>query len=247
MSQTEINFEIAKIIISILGFSGTIITIGFGAFQYYKNEKWKQKEFVAKEVKEFESNLLVKNAFTMIDWGKRRINLNLIEEPKPEETIVVNRKMQTFALLPHTIKKDFPSPNLKISENNSTEDSPLFTWQEAKIRDSYDAFLDYLERFGHFIESDLVKTEDFRPYLSYWIDSITETDSKNTPFDLEDAKWRLALLTYINFYGYNGVVKLFGSFRKNIKFNGTICKKLEELVKDEEFVKKLKNSFENQR
>ncbi|HEY6331626.1 MAG TPA: hypothetical protein VI756_20035 [Blastocatellia bacterium] len=69
--------EYAKLAVSIPGFGGAIMALLFGLLQYRKSERWKRAEFVAKEIKEFESDPLVQNAMLMIDWGVRRINVDL--------------------------------------------------------------------------------------------------------------------------------------------------------------------------
>src|ERR1700759_3857493 len=104
------NLEIVKIIISILGFGGTITAIVFGLRQYKRAEQWKRGEFVAKEIKEFESNPTVRNAMLLIDWGVRRINLNLVPNPGENDYIRITRDDQWRALVPHTIKLDYLSP-----------------------------------------------------------------------------------------------------------------------------------------
>lgn len=71
------SLELAKLMVSILGFAGTIITIWMAIRQYRRAEQWKRAEFVAKEVKDFENSPMVRNALSMIDWGVRRINLRL--------------------------------------------------------------------------------------------------------------------------------------------------------------------------
>ena len=56
------SLELERLVVSILGFAGTIITIGMAIHQYRRAEQWKRAEFVAKEVKDFENNSVVRNA-----------------------------------------------------------------------------------------------------------------------------------------------------------------------------------------
>ena len=241
------GIEIVKIVISILGFGGTIIAIAFGLRQYKRSEQWKRGEFVAKEIKEFESNPAVRNAMLLIDWGTRKINLHLVSNPTETDYVRITREEQWRALMPHTIKLAYPSPsyNNDIGMNERDEPKRRFTTTEAKIRDTYDAFLDYLERFANFIQSGLVSADEFKPYLRYWIDSIAGIEDIDK--DESDAEWKCALLAYINFYRYSGVKFLFKSYGWDIDFNGEAYLRLKELMKNKKLHEDLIDSVEKKR
>jgi hypothetical protein len=77
--------------------------------------------------------------------------------------------------------------------------------------------LDGLERFSSYVKTELVKVNDLKPYLGYWLHDIAaDTD------DPADAAWSAALLTYIQFYGYRGVQSLFAEFGAPIEPTGSI-------------------------
>jgi len=48
-----------------------------------------------------------------------------------------------------------------------------FTEVEVAIRDNFDHFLSYFEKFDQFIVAGLVTIEEMRPYLNYWIFHLT--------------------------------------------------------------------------
>jgi hypothetical protein len=234
------KLEIAKLVVSIFGFGGTIAALYFGFRQYRRSEQWKKSEFVAKEIKEFESDPVIRNALLMIDWGSRRVNLFLKTDPSKDDLIKITRETQCWALLPHTIEIDYlpgeanPSEVEGVSRRNFMG---KFTPIEARIRDTYDIFLDRLERFANFIKSGLVDAEEFRPYLIYWTDSITNgTDHPG------DVAWQCALLTYINYYNYPGVQYLFARFGKDITPDGKVYQKKKELMGDRALSDKLYQS-----
>lgn len=238
------DLEILKLVVSILGFGGTIAALLFALRQYRRSEQWKRSEFVAREIKEFESNPTIRNALLMIDWGERRINLFLVEKPTEADQIRITREVLWRALLPHSIKSDYPShsvdANTKTSDQNGVK--IRFTPVEAKIRDTFDIFLDHLERFANFIRSGLVNAEEFKPYLIYWINTI---GSANIEEYKGDAEWRCTLLTYINVYGYEETVNLFKDYDKNIKPDGELYKRLGELIKEEKLFEKLLDCANN--
>lgn len=219
----EFWIEVIKIIISVLGFGGTICALYFGFRQYKRAEQWKRAEFVSKEIKEFESDICVVNAMYLIDWGERRVNLFHEDNKKYEDYVKITREIQWRALLPHTIKVEYPS----LQVESESEKVKRFTPVETKIRDTYDEFLKYLQRFGNFVESDLVLSEELKPYLYYWIQSIAQGDTDKDEDLIEDNNWRYVLLCYINFYNYSSVIRLFNDFGFDISPEGTAFKDLE--------------------
>jgi hypothetical protein len=144
--------RIAQLIVSILGFGGTIAALAFGLAQYRRAEQWKRGEFVAKEIKEFESNPEVRNAMFMIDWGIRKINLGLLPNASECDLIRVTRETQWRALVPHPLKPGYEDPSAVWNDESRDATKPRFTRTEARIRDTYDAFLSYLERFANYVE-----------------------------------------------------------------------------------------------
>ncbi len=236
------TIEIVKLVVSILGFGGTIAALTFGFRQYARAEKWKRSEFVAKEIKEFESDPIVRNALQMIDWGKRKINLFLIQNPADADYIKITREDQWRALLPHDLKPKYPSLSVSQGAKDKLKDDEIrFTPTEAKIRDTYDSFLGYFERFANFIKSDLVTANEFKPYIRYWIDSIAAGDSA------DDDAWRCALLTYINYYNYSGVKYLFQVYGINIEPNGKVFIELKEKMKDKPLCEELLATIDPER
>lgn len=231
--------EIAKLIISVLGFGGTILALAFGLRQYRRAEQWKRSEFIAKEIKEFESNPTTRNAMLLIDWGERRVNLFLAPNPSPADYIKITREDQWRALLPPPLKPKYLSLAEEAAEVTDAREEPKrkFTPAEARIRDTYDAFLDHLERFANFIESGLVTPEEFRPYLIYWIDSVANVE--NIDVYEGDAEWRCVLLTYINYYRYSGVKSLFKVYGWDIEPGSEVYVKLKGLMENKKLQEEL--------
>ena len=151
----------------------------------------------------------VRNALLMIDWGARRINLELDDDLPTTHWPAVDRAMQIAALRPHTLSS--------IGEGVVTDDAiqlgkGRFTPSEVAIRDAYDAFLDGLERFADYVSVGIVEVEDLEPYLRYWIRDVVSTNGSQ-----DDMRWSLALLAYIDFYGFDGTIDLFSRFGHEIR------------------------------
>ncbi len=175
------------------------VVAGLGAFisglcQYTKAQQWKKAEFVAKEIKEFETEPQINIALQMLDWNSREYIL-LRESPK--KTFIEDKDL-CRALVPHTTKDSGFAPD------------------EVMIRDVFDQLLDSFEKFEHFIQSGLVAYKDFKPYLNYWIEIIGNRDSGRKPKEFYTCLWN-----YIDFYGYNGVQTFVKRFGFNISFKAS--------------------------
>src|SRR5947209_6418591 len=91
--SVENKLTLAQLVVSILGFGGAIAAFIFAFIQYRRSEQWRRTEFIAKEIKEFESDPVVQNALLMIDWGTRRINLFLVPDPNKTDFIKITREI----------------------------------------------------------------------------------------------------------------------------------------------------------
>ena len=105
-----------------------------------------------------------------------------------------------------------------------------FSQPEAAIRDCYDAFLDGLERFASYAKTGLTDVASLRPYIGYWIDDISEPTKSP-----EDAAWNAALLTYISYYRFTGVLWLFEKFGKDITPESDLYRSLLSAMADQDF------------
>jgi hypothetical protein len=230
--------ELFKTAIPAIGLLGTFFTVLFGVRQYRRAETWRRGEFAAKELKVFRDDPSVDLVQTLIDWGSRRVNLYLRDDPNDEDLVLVTRGLQWRALVPHPLKPQYLA-RTQSPPHGEDEDDPLawFTPDEARIRDIYDDFLYHLERFSHFIESGLLAPHELRPYLRYWIEEIASVNN-----EAGDAKWRCALITFIWYYRYHGVVKLCAALGHPIDREGPCWQSIEKALGHTELYRDLVKS-----
>lgn len=228
------HIEPAKLVVSIIGLIVASIAGIMGIRTYRRTDQWKRAEFLAKEMKEFFGNQRVQTALTLIDWGARYIKL-LDDGAGKNERVLVTRGMQLRALLPHTIKP-LTSDDVVFHADGEHEDDVLrrFTPVEAAIRDCYDSFLDGLEAFSSYVQTDLVALDNLRPYIQYWIDDIHSSTEI-----AEDAAWSAALATYIAVYRYKNVQWLFDQFNRSIAPGSAAFKSFLANMNDKEMAQKL--------
>lgn len=235
-----------------IAYSITVLVLLGGLFQYWRAQLWKRAEFVAGQMTSFFSLASVRKATMMIDWAKRRIDLYERPSDDPKTWPLVTRRLQSRALLPHTVVKEVPKIKIDDGAHNTSEysassvatDSDLaeFTRAEAAIRDAYDAFFDGVETFASYVRTGLVAPRDLRPYLGYWVEDISsKTD------DRDDDLWTCCILSYIDYYGYKGVQELFAAFGRDIKPNGELFAHFLGRVNDDHFGKALTKLWKDAR
>jgi hypothetical protein len=167
---------------------GASIAFIVGLLQYRKTQSWKRAEWVAEEMTGFFGDPKVRAALCMIDWGARRVQLYPERKTVEEQFVVVTDDRLAKALEDHQSRP-----------NGFTED-------EVTMRDTFDHFLDRLERIQSFVEAGLVKTSDVAPYLRYWAVDIMEARPGDSSVD------RLVQLrNYIRRYRFTGVDTLLRS------------------------------------
>lgn len=183
------------LIIKLIGGIGGVTLFLIGFSRYKKDQLWKRSEFIAKEIKEFNDDKMVRNAMYMLDWGARKIELFPEKANYDDRFATVNREVLNNALQFHL---------LRIKQ----KDKDRFTPVEVAIRDNFDRFLNYFERFEQFLLAELISEEEVKPYIDYWITTISE--------DLEEST-KQVLYNFINEYKFKGTQNLFKRFGKNIE------------------------------
>ena len=124
-----------------------------GVMEYIRSQKWKRSELLSKEVKEFFDDEDVKIVLTMLDYNRRRININ-------GEIIKFNDILLQCSLITHNKKR-------------------VFEVKEAIIRDKFDLFFDKISFFENYISSGLVDEKECLEYLSYYLRILTKPGSKS--------------------------------------------------------------------
>ncbi|MGB7923391.1 MAG: hypothetical protein WCF57_09120 [Pyrinomonadaceae bacterium] len=144
-------------LISKLGILAAAGIFWVGLYQYDQGQKWKREEFLASTIKDFNASLKIQNASQMLD------SLRLYQKGRP---IKLYPDQQTFKDQYVAVSKQL------IRDALSTEKNKDFNPEEIAIRDCFDAFLSFLEKLDHYIESDLVTQKAVLTYINYWIEML---------------------------------------------------------------------------
>jgi hypothetical protein len=182
---------------------GTVVaaSVAFlaGLVQYRKAQRWKRAEFVAKEVKDFKGDPVIRNALLMLDWNERYVELFPGHEDPAKRSVLVNDTLLCHALAPLPDKAA-----ARLHEEYKAE--------EIAIRAAFDQLFDALERFEYFIQAGLVSRREFDPYLAYWVVILGDRGGKRKPAAVVDNLW-----AYVDSYSYTGVQKLLRRYGFNIR------------------------------
>ena len=182
-----------KTLISLAGVLLAAVGFVIGLFQYRKAQRWKAAEFVAGEIKDAFADPMVRFALHLLDWNSSIHDLSQQTGNDRLKCVHISDMNLVAALIPHVNR------------------SKGYNAVEVRIRLAFDELLGRLQRFEHFIESDLVKPREFQPYLRYWLDLLGKSSNHTKPLAVLHAIWR-----YIDFYGYADVQRLFARFGYDI-------------------------------
>ncbi len=205
----------------------TLFLAAFGSFlglyQYWQNSKQTKAIKAADEMERFGSDEKVAVAEHLIDYSPSFI-LYKDSSGKIEETIVGPMDFH-LALRHHSVgRHEVPgydkSNDIFASKKQLGEQAckDLFSGREMYIRDVFDRFLARLERIEALISKDVISADDFADHFSYWIKLIGDISDKNN-FTQFSAERRETLLKYINGYEFNGVIRLFARYGKDISLH----------------------------
>src|SRR5690606_12106717 len=161
--------------------------------EYRKTQKWKKNEFLAKEIKDFFSDKDVKKALLILDWN--RIDIPLYDNEIP------SNKTRSFLFVDET----------HLENSLATNPNSEFTDEETIIRKSFDEFLVKLSMFQNYIDNELIKIKDLKPYLEYWMKLLGDKNNSRKNPIYSEKYWN-----FINHFEYRQVKKLLKNFGYDI-------------------------------
>lgn len=179
IKQDEPRKNTIEELVKIIGIIVTVATLVYTGCQYSAGEKWKVAEFTSQKFKEFSENESVKLANLMLDYNVRPIDIFLNDSP-----ITIRDSLIDSALVTHNIRGNF---------------SPV----EYRIRDIFDEYFDQLSLFNRYVKTKLIKDEQVRLYIDYYI-QIFAKPNKNR----KGEKLLKTMSEYIVFYEFKDVSEL---------------------------------------
>ena len=143
-----------------------VLVFLFGIYEYKSSENWKRSEFVAEQIKEFNSDKINQSVLLLMDYDPVRMDLF------PDKPNLKNRYVDVgLETLVTAISKD----------NN-------FSSVELQIREYFEHLMIWLRRFDYFIVSGAIEPKELCADFGYPIDlmngSARDLNYKNTGIDI---------------------------------------------------------------
>lgn len=168
-----------------------------GLYQFDVGQRWKSEEFLADMIRDFGKSPNVENAKKMI------------------ELLMFYPQGRKIGLYPEKEVSDYQFVTVEqVGRALATAKTDELTDDEMRIRESFDAFFNRLERFEHYIESRLVTSRSVYIYLGYWINTLLgrETIKGQVPkLSQEHRQW---LLDYLEMYEFPQAIRLLKRYRQ---------------------------------
>lgn len=172
-------------LITKLGVLAAALVFLIGLYQYQVGQTWKQEEFLAGTINDFGGRMSVENAKKMIEL--------LMFYPQ-------GRNIRLYPDAPDSGSQSIKADNiLKALNPDKTDD---LTDDEKQIRECFDAFFSRLERFEHYIESNLVSEGSVYIYLNYWINVLIGRATIRGKEPLLSKEYLEVLKRYIKYYEF---------------------------------------------
>ena len=208
--------DLASLLLAVVGGA-------FGLWQYYRSNKEARARAAADEIERFNSDESVKTALRIIDWHSGSISY--VDEAGERLKKPFGVAEYHLALRPHIKARsevrgyrpeDDKYRAARVASGAPFEDyfSPL----EQYVRDVFDAFLGRLERIEMLIECGVIGEKNFGDMFSYWLHVIGDEKKTGGNFELNhfSNSKREALIEYITYYRFEGVMRLFSRYGKRL-------------------------------
>ena len=173
---------------------GLMVGGGFALWRWIIDQRWRRVQYASQLLEKFFLKDNTKKALTMLD-STTEIELFPDEPEQKNRKVYVDSKLIFEALRP-----------------DMGEGFSRLTWP---IRMIFDEFFTDLSMFQHHIDAKLLKVEDVRPYLEYWIKSI----NGHGPVFKEVHNLALAqqMNEYLQAFGYKAILDLSRSMAVSLR------------------------------
>ena len=191
---SRFSFWVDKIdFLSSLGVMAALVVFSVGLYQYQQGLTWKKEEFLAGLVKSFGESQKVQNAMQMME--------SLIQYDGDEVELYPHKdEANSSVRLSNTLIID----SLSVHLSTNSPHAP-------RIRSAFDTFLDYMERFDHYIRIGLIDKKSLYVHVGYWIDILGRHEKLREGY-------RIRILHYATNFGYGGVVRLLNRYNRAHRF-----------------------------
>jgi len=171
--------NLVDVILTILTMLGAGVAFCFGLHQWRRAQAFQRAEQLNKFIEKFETDELLRLATLVIDWSDR-------------ETL--------FRGEPFTFWND--DALLALRDHTKITERPMFTKEQAALRDAYDAFLAFVTRLQIGISTKLIEKDAAEVYFAYWLNHFINFDKHRDDGNLfQGTSPAVKVAEYIKAYG----------------------------------------------
>jgi hypothetical protein len=174
-----------------------ILVLLFGVLQYRSSEKWKRSDFVATQIKEFNSDRINSSFLRMLDYNPARVELFPNKSDFEERYVEVYFDTLTSAI------------------NQSIKKDQDFDEVDFEVLQYFEHFMKSLSRFDYFLRSGAIEAHELCADLGY-VAGLMNGDAREMKFEntgLDIAPFAIAVRNYIKNWENNDVAHLIQELR----------------------------------
>ena len=171
------NLELKEI----AAFLAAVAGGGFALWRWTVDQKWRRLQYAQSLIKEFFERKNIAKAFEVIDTIGE---VEFEDDSNPTKRITIN------------ITNDF-----LISALTTFDQKNKNTYEEIILRDIFDDLFDGISLFQSHIDIGLIKLQDIRPYLDYWIKELSGHGK------IHSKKVARQISRYLIFFGYDQALR----------------------------------------
>jgi hypothetical protein len=166
----------------LVAFVTAVVGGAFALWRWTIDQKWRRVQYAQTLIKEFLGKKNTKNAFEIIDTVGN-VEFAFDGSTKRKKTINITDRFLVEALKTFSQKE-------------------RFTDNEVLVRDTFDEFFGDISIFQMHIEAGLIKLNDIRPYLEYWIKELSGNGN------VHEKHVARQVGKYLSYFGYQPVLSL---------------------------------------
>lgn len=162
-----------------------VVAVSGGAFALWRwsiDQRWRRVQYAYALVKEFLAKPSTIKALQMLD-SQRDIELFPEEKSESKRTAWVDESVLMEALA-------------TLDEQKTFDDVPF------AVRMIFDDFFSDLSMFQHHIDARLIRLEDVKPYLEYWLKALTGQGK------VRSSEFSAQAFRFLTYFEYLAVIRL---------------------------------------
>jgi hypothetical protein len=156
---------------------------GFALWRWVDDQRWRRVQYAQSVIKTSFEDETVTKACEVLDTTDQVVRFRDRHDPKKEREIHI-------------------SDDFLINALSTFDEKTSNTSEELYVRLVLDKLFDEINTFQSHIDAGLIKLNDIRPYLEYWIKEISGNGR------VHEERVAYQIYKFLRYFGYSGVLTL---------------------------------------